>query len=190
MRSRPPTGHRATFNRRFTSALEHADSQRAPGWSFLPVCLMDDRPEVLPWLGAREGECQFRSLAKYVRFVVYKRDEDSLEPQGIFQAAADLAASNQLASHEREIYEETRAWFRERLKKPKRFARSQQANAHAFAICWFKDTAHEHLAQVRQFVYLLEEHGIAVRQLTTARPGYVVYEDDFQIAAEPFRGER
>jgi hypothetical protein len=25
--------------------------------------------------------------------------------------------------------------------------------------------------------------------VTTDRPGYVVYEDEFQVAAEPFRGE-
>jgi hypothetical protein len=25
--------------------------------------------------------------------------------------------------------------------------------------------------------------------LTTDRPGYIVYEDDFQVAAEPFRSE-
>lgn len=91
-----------------------------------------------------------------------------------------------MAAYEHELYEEVRVWFREHLKKPKRFSRAH----HSFAVCWFKDTAVEHLAQARQFVYLLEEHGTLVRQLTTHRPGYVVYEDDFQVAAEPFRGER
>lgn len=122
----------------------------------------------------------------YVRFVVDKRDEDSLEPQGIFQAVGDLADSGRLAAYELELYEEVRVWFREHLKKPKRFSRAH----HAFAICWFKDTAVEHLAQARQFAYLLGAHGIFVRQLLTDRPGYVVYEDEFQVAAEPFHGKR
>lgn len=122
----------------------------------------------------------------YVRFVVEKRDEDSLEPQGIFQAAAALAESGQLAPYELEQYEAVRVWFREHLNKPSRFSRAR----HSYAICWFKDTAREHLTQARQWVYLLEEHGVAVRQVVTERPGYVVYEDEFQVAAEPFRGER
>jgi len=122
----------------------------------------------------------------YVRFVIEKRDEQSWEPQGIFQAMADLAASGRMVAFEHERYEEVRAWFRVHLKKPTRFARAK----HSAAVCWFKDTAREHLAQARQFVYLLEEQGVAVRQLITDRPGYVVYEDNFQVAAEPFRGER
>lgn len=122
----------------------------------------------------------------YVRFVVDKQDEDSLEPQGIFHAIGELAGSGRMTAYEHERYEEVRAWFREHLERPTRFARAH----HSFAICWFKDTAREHLAQARQFVFLLEEHGVPVRQLTTDRPGYVVYEDHFQVAAEPFHGER
>ena len=35
----------------------------------------------------------------------------------------------------------------------------------------------------------LSEHGIHARMVQTARPGYVVYEDAHQVAAEPFRGD-
>jgi hypothetical protein len=34
--------------------------------------------------------------------------------------------------------------------------------------------------------HILESHGIVVDVIKTNRPGYVVYEDDFQVAAEPF----
>lgn len=33
---------------------------------------------------------------------------------------------------------------------------------------------------------MLENHGVAVRMLKADRVGYVVYEDDYQIVAEPF----
>ena len=33
---------------------------------------------------------------------------------------------------------------------------------------------------------ILGEHGIVVETLETERPGYVVYEDDVQVVAEPF----
>jgi hypothetical protein len=54
------------------------------------------------------------------------------------------------------------------------------------AISWFKDTAHEHLARVRELVVILEHHGVPVRMLKADRVGYVVYEDEFQIVAQPF----
>jgi len=39
---------------------------------------------------------------------------------------------------------------------------------------------------MREIIRLLESHGISVRMIKTDRPGYVVYEDDHQIVAEPF----
>ena len=37
-----------------------------------------------------------------------------------------------------------------------------------------------------QLVALLERNGVRILALRTKRPGYVVYEDDFQVVAEPF----
>ena len=54
------------------------------------------------------------------------------------------------------------------------------------ALSWFKDTAREHVAKVRTIATLLEARGVAVFTVATERPGYVVYEDDFQVVAEPF----
>ncbi len=39
---------------------------------------------------------------------------------------------------------------------------------------------------MRAFAEILERHGMAVRMIHTDRPGYVLYEDEFQIAAYPF----
>ena len=54
------------------------------------------------------------------------------------------------------------------------------------ALSWFRDTAHEHIGKMRDFALILERHGIAVRMIRTDRPGYVLYEDDYQVAAYPF----
>ncbi len=40
---------------------------------------------------------------------------------------------------------------------------------------------------MRLFAVILEAHGIAVDVIQTERPGYVVYEDSVQVAAEPFK---
>jgi hypothetical protein len=38
-----------------------------------------------------------------------------------------------------------------------------------------------------EMVRILERNGIFVKKIRTDRPGYVVYEDELQIVAEPFR---
>jgi hypothetical protein len=39
-------------------------------------------------------------------------------------------------------------------------------------------------------VWILENYGISIRVFKTAKPGYIVYEDEFQIVAEPVRDNR
>jgi hypothetical protein len=42
---------------------------------------------------------------------------------------------------------------------------------------------------MRELVALLEHKSLAVEELRTERPGYLVYEDEYQVAAMPFEGE-
>jgi hypothetical protein len=53
-------------------------------------------------------------------------------------------------------------------------------------ISWFKATAEEHISKIRELIALLENHGVRVEMIKTTRPGYVIYEDNFQIVAVPF----
>ncbi|HZS57690.1 MAG TPA: hypothetical protein VFA43_00370 [Gemmatimonadaceae bacterium] len=39
---------------------------------------------------------------------------------------------------------------------------------------------------MRQLVTLLEHKDVAVEELRTDKPGYIVYEDEHQVAAVPF----
>ena len=55
------------------------------------------------------------------------------------------------------------------------------------AIFWFKPTATEAIRMLWGLAQLLRGHGYHVEMLTTDRPGYIVYEDDLQVAAIPFR---
>src|ERR1019366_3724354 len=48
------------------------------------------------------------------------------------------------------------------------------------------DSAQERIGKMREMVALLEHHDVSVRMIKTTRPGYVVYEDEFQIVAVPF----
>jgi hypothetical protein len=48
------------------------------------------------------------------------------------------------------------------------------------SITWLKASATEHVTRMRELVALLEHKAIAVEELRTERPGYVVYESDLR----------
>jgi hypothetical protein len=122
----------------------------------------------------------------YIRFVIEKIDEDSGHRQGLFQAMSDLEEAGKLDQYEAQRYKEIYKWFAENLKKPNRLAKSRSPNAKSVALSWFKDTANDHLKHIWEVVGILESHGVSVEVLRTERPGYLVYEDEHQVTAEPF----
>lgn len=91
--------------------------------------------------------------------------------------------------HESEWFASIERWFNANLTSPKRLAWSSRPNAPNRAISWFKLAAAEHIAHMRELVALLEHKDIAVEELRTDKPGYIVYEDEHQIAAIPFTNE-
>ena len=120
---------------------------------------------------------------EYLRFVIGRKDEDSSVEQGIFQAAAHALESQQITGSDAHELNELRAWFSEHLEKPTSFGRGKLA----VGICWFKTGSAEHVSRVWQIVAILERNGIYVKKIRTDKPGYVIYEDEWQLVAEPFR---
>jgi hypothetical protein len=120
----------------------------------------------------------------FIRFVIHKNDIDSGRRQGLFQALAELEEHGSLNEHDLEHYLEIYDWFRKNLRKPRSFMRS--AHAKKVALSWFKDSAVQHINKMHALAQILTAHDVMVHVLRTERPGYVVYEDDFQVAAEPF----
>jgi len=124
----------------------------------------------------------------YLRFVVADIDEDSERALGVFHAVRYLRDAGKLYAYEEDQHDMVRWWFNENLEKPTRFTASKPPfyRKKNKAICWFKHTASEHLARVRELAAILDDHGVPVRTLKAKRVGYVVYEDEYQIVAEPF----
>ena len=120
---------------------------------------------------------------EYIRFVVGRKDEDSHVELGIFQAAAQALEWQQIVGSDAEELNAVRAWFNEHLEKPTSFGR----DTLRLGICWFKTGATEHISRIWEMVNVLERHGVCVKKIRTDRPGYVIYEDDWQLVAEPFR---
>lgn len=120
---------------------------------------------------------------EYVRFVIGRKDEDSHVEQGIFQAAAQAMEWQTIIGSDADELNELRAWFSNNLERPTSFGRDKLRRG----ICWFKTCATEHISRIWEMVRILERNGIFVKKIRTDKPGYVVYEDESQLVAEPFR---
>ena len=121
----------------------------------------------------------------YLRFVTEAIDADSGRRVGVFQAMFNLIDANELDEYELAEIEALAEWFGNELERPERLSSSRRPGAASRAICWFKSTATEHVSRMHAICRILNEHGVETEMLRSRRPGYVVFEDDFQIAAEP-----
>ena len=120
---------------------------------------------------------------EYVHFVIGRKDENSHVEQGIFQAAAQAMEWQSVTGLDAEELNKLRGWFSENLEKPTSFGRDKLR----LGICWFKTGATEHISRIWDMVRILERNGIYVKKIRTDKPGYVIYEDEWQLVAEPFR---
>jgi hypothetical protein len=120
---------------------------------------------------------------EYVRFVIGRKDEDSHVEQGVFQAVAQALEWHNITNSDADELNELRAWFSENLEKPTSFGRDKLR----LGICWFKTDATGHISRIWEMVRILERNDIYVKKIRTDRPGYVIYEDEWQLVAEPFR---
>jgi hypothetical protein len=123
------------------------------------------------------------SIARYLRFTVAAADDDSGLPQGLFQAAYGLRDEGLFLPHEATWFTDVVGWFQNHLAAPKDTAQRISTRA----IFWFKASATEHVQRMRALAVLLKHHGIACRTLRTTKPGRIVFEDDHQVAAIPYR---
>jgi len=128
---------------------------------------------------------------RYLRFVISEKSPDSGFRYGFICGAYEVQNRKVLEPFEEDRLEEIFAWFNEHLHIPDRFSRKRNANHRKHhGLSWFKDTASEHLQLAREVVEILRPHGVVVDILETERPGFVVYEDEFQVVAEPFADTR
>lgn len=124
----------------------------------------------------------------YVRFVVDEMDDVSEKRKGIVQAIYEKLEEDAFEAEIETRVRELIAWMDKNLKEPYRFSRAKN-NQYGYAgrgLSWFKDTAWRHIEVFREFSTLLDLYGVPSRMITTQRAGYIVYEDDHQVVAEPF----
>lgn len=85
--------------------------------------------------------------------------------------------------------EDLLSWFRMNLTIPDKFNPSKSKGARnktPAGLSWFKEDASETIARSYELVSLLQENGYPIEIIRTERVGYIVYEDNQQVVAEPF----
>lgn len=123
----------------------------------------------------------------FIRWVTEQVDKDSGRRRGVVQAAYDLLDAGMLLDFEREELRADLKWLANNLLLPGRFSRSDKPGAAPLAISWLRASSLEHVRVMRRLMAVLKEHGVYVSELQGDRPGYLVYEDEHQVVAEPFQ---
>ena len=125
----------------------------------------------------------------YLRFVCGARVEGMAARAGLLAAAYDLRRSESVDSATEQALTTLIDWFKANLTVPKRFGRTNSEGWYrrdTKGLSWFKPEAGDHIAKAFELVVVLNGAGVKVEVLKSDRIGYVVYEDDHQIIAEPF----
>jgi hypothetical protein len=128
-----------------------------------------------------------------LRFVLQSSHPDTAVEEGVFRVAYELRDGALISVWERALLEGLLGWFDVNLEKPQRFNSTKSKGYYrrrAAGISWLKPTANEHVAKMRALITIIENNGYQVSQITTDRPGYIVFEDEHQVVAEPFRGDQ
>lgn len=120
----------------------------------------------------------------FIRFCSAKVHSISQVRAGLFCAAYDLLYSDELPDYEVDAICELKDWFNRHMYSPFDYLRLDKR--YDRAVCWFKPTAHEHLARAWELVAILERNDVLIWAIKSPRTGYVHYEDNVQVFARPY----
>ena len=125
----------------------------------------------------------------FIRFVSSEIHEASHVSAGLFCAAFRQLDEMVLSDHEHAAVADLISWFNVNLRGPFEYRLRCRWRAPR-SICWFRSTAHEHLAQARELITILEDRDVFIRTIKCPKTGYVLYEDEVQVLAQPFADMR
>ena len=117
----------------------------------------------------------------FVRFVTPSFDAVCQSELGLFHDCFEALDTLDRADWR---YREIRSsvdWFNDHLDPPRRFARRLGRHTTRSGICWFRDTARDHITQARHLCWLLSEVDISTAELRARQLGRPVWEDAHQV---------
>ena len=126
----------------------------------------------------------------FLRFVLLEKHPDSGLNEGLFRLAYRLGKDPEFDEDDRSQLKEITSWFDKHLLVPSRFSRTSSKGYYRRAthgISWFRDTSNECVTRMFALKRIFEQNGHTVTLIQEERIGYVVYEDEHQVVAEPFK---
>ncbi len=120
----------------------------------------------------------------FIRFSSGEIDDDSQVAAGLFCAAYNLSDVARLSAHDHAELAELMRWFRLHLKGPFEHRLRKPWRA-PHSICWFKSHACEHVKRAWLMMNVLERNDVFKRMIKARTVGYVIYEDEAQVLAQP-----
>ncbi|MXO90726.1 hypothetical protein [Pontixanthobacter aquaemixtae] len=121
----------------------------------------------------------------FVRFVCYRRVESQKQRLGLFQAFDEARDCDFAPSWALKQIGELSDWFQQHLTVPSQFSRGGWKGRGQPGLSWFKPAAADHIRQMHQLKLALEACGVHVDILTTRDPGHIIWQDEYQVVAEP-----
>ena len=134
--------------------------------------------------------------ASFLRFVVPgKVVEGSHGAVGVIAVAYHLLreSDGEVPAATLEALAEHVGWIERHLAIPTRFTSTSSKGWYrreARGLSWLRASAVNHVAHLRALAALVQSTGREVVELAETRVGYIVYEDEQQVIAEPFRDTR
>jgi hypothetical protein len=126
----------------------------------------------------------------YLRFVTARRTDHGGDQEGFFQASYAVWRDPETPEFASKEIRKLLDWFDANLEKPVRLSRSRHKRGKdsgaRTALSWFTPEADEQIAKAYEMAAILGEYGYPISVLKTERPGFVVFQDRWQIVAEPF----
>jgi hypothetical protein len=122
----------------------------------------------------------------YVRFVCFRLVEGQRQRLGLFQALNEARECEVAPEWALRQIGHLYGWFNKNLTVPKDFRKTLGGQGRP-GLSWFKPAATEHIKQMHHLRLALKECGVQTEILTTRDPGLTIWQDKYQLVADPCR---
>ncbi len=120
----------------------------------------------------------------YIRFAGFTHVPEVGVSPGLFWISTEVPREGDWRHDE---LSRVRGWFNDHLDAPDLLEQRLGRRGLRQGVCWFRDTARQHIAQARYMAWLLTELGAPVRELRAEQPGHEIWRDQYQVVFVPLR---
>ncbi len=122
---------------------------------------------------------------KYTRYVIDDGERDDGEMDGVITILMDKVKEKIVDAYDSQLYEEVMSWYNEVVPVPPYYANRGYWTINSLAY-WKSDRReiHEYMFSL---IGICERVNLKTKVILTNDPGFILYEDAFQVVAEKTR---